>query len=110
MLLKFQIIIISYIYFRFHEWLIHFKIEKRGYLSHYYLDKGFKGTFVHLTSDIIKQSVTWNYVDSTFINFLPVLTILRIKLVGKVEKRVGADQFLDKIADIPKHESFNKVS
>ena len=27
-----------------------------------------------------------------------------------VEKRVGTDQFLDKIADIPKHESFNKVS
>ncbi len=25
-----------------------------------------------------------------------------------MEKRVGADLFLDKIADIPKHESFNK--
>jgi hypothetical protein len=29
-------------------------------------------------------------------------------LLSLVEKRVGADLFLDKIADIPKHESFNK--
>ena len=30
-------------------------------------------------------------------------------LVTLVEKRVGADTFLDKIGDIPKHEGFNKV-